>query len=238
MTAPRHRYRVRFRKEGDLRLVSHRDLLRALERLLRRAGLALGMSEGFHPKPRLTFPLALSLGVRGIDEVLELELTEELPAPQLLDRLNEHSVPGLVFTRVEYLPTGTRKAQVAKVTYEFPLAPAARAETEERARALLAAAHWPVARPDRQTTVDLRPWLDEVSVDEVQVRFSLWVSPAGTGRPREVLAALGLAEGAGPESFLTRSAVVLGQPPAELELLAPAESLAGAADEEPEETRP
>ena len=45
--------------------------MRCLERLFRRAGLALSFSEGFHPKPRMTFPLALAVGIEGVDEVME-----------------------------------------------------------------------------------------------------------------------------------------------------------------------
>ena len=76
----RPRVRIRFCKQGDLRLIGHRDLMRCLERLFRRAGLALAMSQGFHPKPRVTFPLALAVGIEGLDEVMELELTES-PLP-------------------------------------------------------------------------------------------------------------------------------------------------------------
>ena len=76
----RPRVRIRFCKQGDLRLIGHRDLMRCLERLFRRAGLTLGMSEGFHPKPRMTLPLALAVGIEGDDEVMELELSETLPS--------------------------------------------------------------------------------------------------------------------------------------------------------------
>ena len=79
-----HEYAFDFRKQGDLRLIGHRDLMRCLERLFRRAGLALGMSQGFHPKPRMTFPLALAVGIEGDDEVMELELTEPPAADELL----------------------------------------------------------------------------------------------------------------------------------------------------------
>ena len=44
----RQRVQIRFRKHDDLRFIGHRDLLRTLERLFRRAGLKLRMSEGFH----------------------------------------------------------------------------------------------------------------------------------------------------------------------------------------------
>ena len=72
----RLRVRIRFSKQGDLRFIGHRDLMRCFERLFRRAGLALSFSQGFHPKPRMTFPLALAVGIEGIDEVMEVELAE------------------------------------------------------------------------------------------------------------------------------------------------------------------
>ncbi len=76
----RLRVRVRFSKQGDLRLIGHRDLMRCMERLFHRAGLPLSFSEGFHPKPRMTFPLALAVGIEGNDEVMELELAETITA--------------------------------------------------------------------------------------------------------------------------------------------------------------
>src|SRR6478752_3633404 len=64
--------RFRFRKVGDLRLLSHHDLMRCLERMLRRAAIPFKSTAGFHPGPRLVFALSLPLGVVARDEVLEL----------------------------------------------------------------------------------------------------------------------------------------------------------------------
>jgi radical SAM-linked protein len=83
----RQRIRIRFAKQDDLRWLSHRDLLRTWERLIRRAGLPLSMTEGFHPKPRMNFPSALAVGITGLDEVVELELCEERTAEELLEHL-------------------------------------------------------------------------------------------------------------------------------------------------------
>ncbi len=85
--ALRIRYRIRFAKTGLLRWISHRDLARLWERLLRRAALKLSMTEGFHPKPRVGFPSALALGVESLDEVVEIELAEDLTPGELLQRL-------------------------------------------------------------------------------------------------------------------------------------------------------
>jgi uncharacterized protein (DUF2344 family) len=110
----RLRVRIRFSKQGDLRLIGHRDLMRCLERLFRRANLALGMSQGFHPKPRLTFPLALAVGIEGLDEVMELELAETITGEEVLQRLLAQAPAGLTFHSVEVLPEGCPKAQVCK----------------------------------------------------------------------------------------------------------------------------
>jgi hypothetical protein len=72
----RSKYRVRFRKAGDLRLVSHHDLMHCFERMFRRAKLPVPSTQGFNPRPRLWFAQSLALGVIGLNEVLELELNE------------------------------------------------------------------------------------------------------------------------------------------------------------------
>ena len=61
----RDKVRIRFRKDGSLRLLSHHDLLRTFERMLRRANLPYHRTQGFHPHPRLVFALSLPLGVIG-----------------------------------------------------------------------------------------------------------------------------------------------------------------------------
>ncbi len=81
------KFRIRFRKCGDLRFLSHHDLMRAFERMLRRAALPFRSTEGFHPHPRLVFALSLPLGVVGLDEAVELELLQELPPEEVFSRL-------------------------------------------------------------------------------------------------------------------------------------------------------
>ena len=88
----RDKVRIRFRKSGDLRLLSHHDLMRTFERMLRRAALPFRHSQGFHPNPRLVFALSLPLGVVGCEEVVELELDEVLPPDEMHERL---AVPGV-----------------------------------------------------------------------------------------------------------------------------------------------
>src|SRR5580658_8916799 len=91
----RAKFRIRFRKAGNLRLVSHHDLMHVFERMLRRAELPLCTTQGFHPQPRMIFAQSLALGIAGNNEVVELELKKSFPPEDVHDRLVRQSPPGL-----------------------------------------------------------------------------------------------------------------------------------------------
>jgi radical SAM-linked protein len=205
----RHRWRIRFRKQGDLRWISHRDLARVWERMFRRAELPLAMSEGFHPKARLSFPSALSLGVAGTDEVLEAELTAELEDEVVLGLLRREAPPGLTVDSIERMPPGLKKAQVVRMTYEVPV-PAERLSAVERAVADLLAqeAVW-VTRSDRSTPVDLRAGLEQLALREDRLVITLLAAREASARPRDVLAQVGLADLESTGTTLTRTRVEL-----------------------------
>ena len=71
------RLRIRFSKIGKIRFTSHRDTARIWERGLRRAGLPVAYSEGFTPRPRISFGLALPTGYESEAEYLDMELDDE-----------------------------------------------------------------------------------------------------------------------------------------------------------------
>ena len=71
------RLRIRFSKIGKIRFTSHRDTARIWERGLRRAGLPVAYSEGFNPRPRISFGLALPTGYESEAEYLDVELDGE-----------------------------------------------------------------------------------------------------------------------------------------------------------------
>src|SRR5262249_34432884 len=113
--------RIRFRKTGNLRLVSHHDLMRSFERMLRRAALPYRRTQGFHPKPRLVFALSLPRGVVGREEVVELDL-EEILAPQAIhDRLASQAPVGLEITSVRRIDPRTT-AHPSVICYRVALA--------------------------------------------------------------------------------------------------------------------
>jgi radical SAM family uncharacterized protein/radical SAM-linked protein len=99
-------FRIRFAKVGPAALLGHLDLARELPRTLRRALLRVRYSEGFHPKPDLSFAPALSLGVASLDEYVDVRLIDAPPAAEILARLERAAAPGLRFLDVAPLAQG------------------------------------------------------------------------------------------------------------------------------------
>ena len=71
------RIRIRFHKKGKIRFTSHRDVARIWERAFRRAGIAVAYSQGFSPRQKLSFGLALSTGHESEAEFLDVELVDD-----------------------------------------------------------------------------------------------------------------------------------------------------------------
>lgn len=206
---PRRRIRLRFSKRGDLRFIGHRDLLRTLERLFRRAGLKLAMSQGFHPKPRLSFASALAVGIHGLDEVMELELADDRTGEEVLAAIRPHCLEGLDFHTAELLPEGTRSTPVESVCYRIAIPPERCAALAERIELLRQESTHPIRRPDRTEPIDLVPHLEEAFLEASELCITLRVLPGANVRPREVLAALGLDDLEQQGFCLTRTEVHL-----------------------------
>jgi radical SAM-linked protein len=188
----RQRVRIQFSKKGRLRFIGHRDLLRALERLFRRARLPLAMSQGFHPKVRMSFPSALALGVAGEAEVMELELDEAISADKLLAKLNAHAMEGLHFHAAELLPPGEKKARLAGSVFELIVPPALRETTSRRIEELLHQEEIRVARPSGKE-VDLRKAVRSLTLEAGgRLRMDLISTQGADASYREVLAFLEL----------------------------------------------
>lgn len=209
---PSPKVRLRFAKRGDLRLVSHHDLMRCLERMARRAELPLAQSQGFNPRPKVSFTLALALGIEGHHEVVEMELLEPMEPSEVLRRLALVSPPGLEWIDAED-PGPGRPAQVGSVRYALPIPADRRDEARASLAGFLARQSWPHTRhrQDRTVEIDLRPFLLEADLEETggTLRFRLMMSPSGSARPEELIEALGLRDLLGSGAVLARTDVEL-----------------------------
>ncbi|MFK8111791.1 MAG: TIGR03936 family radical SAM-associated protein [Rubripirellula sp.] len=206
----RIRYRIRFAKTGLLRWISHRDLARLWERLLRRAALKLSMTEGFHPKPRVAFPSALALGVESLDEVVELELAEVLTPQALLERLQNDNQPGLTIHSVCQLPERFGKAQLLSGDYIITTIEGVSAEAINTAIAeLLAKETVTVERKKKDMTVTVASQITVLELKEREIQLTLAASESASLKPTDVLDLLGFTDWIEKGALITRVRVVL-----------------------------
>jgi radical SAM-linked protein len=206
MTTPA-KVRLRFAKRGDLRLVSHHDLMRCLERALRRAEIPVAQSQGFNPRPRVVFTQALALGIEGRREVVELDLAEPMEPPEVLRRLRGAAPPGLDFLDAESAPPG-RPAHAGAAAYRLDVPAERRGDARAALARFVASDAWPYTRhrPDRDVAIDLRPFLLDAQLDgDGTLGFRLKITPGGSARPEELLDALGLRDLLGRGAVLART---------------------------------
>lgn len=185
------KFRIRFRKRGDLRFLSHHDLMRTFERMLRRAAIPFRSTAGFHPKPRMVFASSLPLGVVGLDEVVELEVTEELPEDDVLARLAAQQPHGLEFRAIRRIPTSLT-GQPCRAIYRLPIPDDRRTDLAERCFALLARPDLWVERTHPQPKrVDVRPYVLDLRLDDDSLWIDLRITPTGAARADELVKLLG-----------------------------------------------
>lgn len=214
------RVRVRFKKLREVRTISHLDLMRAFERALRRAGLPLRMSEGFNPRPRISMPMPLAVGMEGLDEVLEFELAEWLVPAEIERRLRGQLPRGLEFVSLK-LARPRESAQAAEATYRVR----PRATVQDDAR--LAAHAWvgftareevPVRRfrKGKHKTVNIRPYVISAARAGDDIIMRVKAGPGGSTRPEEILGAVGFEEETCRSEFrIIRTRVKLADEPSD-----------------------
>jgi radical SAM-linked protein len=204
-TAPaRSRVRVRFSKLGKVRFTSHRDVARIWERGLRKAEVPVAYSEGFSPRPRISFGLALSTGHESLAEYLDAEV-RGLPCPvdDLAARLTDALPAGLDATATDELIPGAASLQqdVVACTWQLTLTGTTAAIAAAQTAAALAAPSIVVSRSRKghQVVDDLRPAIERLAVigeDDRGVIVEAELATLERGvRPAELVAACYLGAG-------------------------------------------
>ncbi|MGH9056129.1 MAG: TIGR03936 family radical SAM-associated protein [Acidimicrobiales bacterium] len=207
----RARLRVRFSKVGKIRWTSHRDVARMWERAFRRAQLPLAYSEGFSPRPRVSFGLALPTGHESVAEYLDVELAGSggFDVYTLPDRLSEALPAGVDAMAAGLIGSGEPSLQEDVFSCTWSLLAVAQEGTDPpgegalatRVAAVLQAPSVVVARSRNgvETADDIRAGILDLQLvgpagpdpsDGMWLEASLACRPRSI-RPSEVLAALG-----------------------------------------------
>jgi radical SAM-linked protein len=193
--------RIRFAKQGKVRFTSHRDVSRMWERALRRAQLRVAQTQGFRPRPKLSFGLALSTGHESVAEYLDVELADPLDEAEVAElpaRLSPELPVGVEVVAAVPLEPGSPSLQeaVRSCTWHIEALDLDADGAQVLVDRAMAAETLIVTRvrKGREVVDDLRPAVLSVSVigatsAGTELEAELAVHPRSV-RPAELLAAL------------------------------------------------
>jgi len=100
----KRKIRLKFRKIGEMRFLSHLELAHLFYRASKRADLPLCYSEGFHPMPRIIFATALPVGMESLTEIVDMECEGKITPPEVMERLNQTLPPGIEILEAVEVP--------------------------------------------------------------------------------------------------------------------------------------
>ena len=99
------RIRARFTKGEEVKFISHLDLMRAILRACRRAGVPLALTEGFHPHPKVSFGPALAVGMTSDAEYADFELENDMDAGDFAAAMNAVLPAGIRILQASCIPS-------------------------------------------------------------------------------------------------------------------------------------
>jgi len=198
---------IKFKVRGNLRFLSHAEMVKVFQRACVRAGIKVLYSEGFNPRPKLSLPLPRSVGIEVDDDLLCLRIEKSTGA-------QEHKSTSDLCTSVktrlsEQLPDGfellTARTAKAKASIQPCLAAYLLAVREEylgeklkgRIKRLLASENLNLqrrmgAKNSKFKNVDVRPFLKSIELDNTGITVECKTVKAGSIRPDEILELLEL----------------------------------------------
>lgn len=209
ITSERQRIRLTYEKGAAIKFVSHADEFRLWERTLRRAGLPLLYKQGFNPQPHIQFASPLGVGITGVAELVDVIFSPPVALNELEPRIRAVLPPGVALHGLAEMPLADPALQQRLLGADYTILIYAEpgetdaARLQERIAHFLAAQEvWRVRqRKGEEYTYNLRPLVFELIyegydpvAEEHRVFLRVQQRPGATGRPDEVVDALGFDE--------------------------------------------
>ncbi|HUS83117.1 MAG TPA: TIGR03936 family radical SAM-associated protein [Dehalococcoidia bacterium] len=201
------RMRVRFSRGEAVKFITHLDLMRLWERALRRAGIDMAYSEGFTPHAQLSLAAPLAVGVTSSGELLDVFLGSRLTPLDFMRAVGGQLPGGIEVLEVEEvgLRTPSLQSELRAAEYEASLPPEAPEEEAQKAVERFLATEsvpWEQVRDGETRRYDIRAmvqhlWVDAPKNGSTVVGMRVRADSGGSGRPEQVIAAMGLPEPAG-----------------------------------------
>ena len=211
---------LEFRKGDIVRHLGLLDLQRTMQRALRRSGLPITYSKGFSPHIVMSFASALSSGIPGDAELLDVGLDGDVTQQQCLEAMNRVLPPSLAVTRVRLVDDRYPKlgAALQQAQYRITLRGGGARAVAEAIDGFLAQEEIMALRKTKksETMVNIRPMIHELTAaydaerDSAVLNARVSFVEAATLKPDLLMEALCAYAGAQPERCEIRRTALLG----------------------------
>jgi len=189
----REKIGISFSVSGDIRFLSHQDMLCLFIRAIRRSGLSIAHTQGFNPRPRLWLLLPKPVGIACCDDLLFVELDQSYTASEFASSLARCLPSGIKLNRTFKLAPG-RVPQPTAAVYSLRVSPQDAVRLAKKIAEVLDSKDLLVYRSSKQTgqtrRINIRPYLTKIELDDAELSFTLAFTPTGSAKPAEVLAGL------------------------------------------------
>lgn len=161
------RHRLRFTKTGRAIYISHLDLMRTMQRVFPRAGVAIRHTDGFNPHAYISVALPLSVGMESGCELLDFELIDDTPLADLPELLTNHLPEGICVTEAYEAERKVKEIAFLRLTgtLEYDSLPDT-ADMAARLGAFFGQSSIPVmklTKKKEQTEVDIAPLIRKIT---------------------------------------------------------------------------
>lgn len=198
------RLRITFSRGEAVKYISHLDVMRLWERVLRRAGVAIAYSQGFSPHPKISIAAPLPIGVTSDGELMDITMRKRVSPYHFSRLVAEQLPPGVSLSRAEHVAPGlpSLQSQVRQAEYHVELdIGKGPSEVEGALRSFMAKEHvpWQHQRDTEVRRYDLRPlvhglWVVGWQETGFTLGMRLRTDNTASGRPEQVTAALGFGD--------------------------------------------
>jgi len=186
-------WRLTFSRGGPAAYLSHLDTARAVQRTFARAGVAISLSHGMRPKPRLSLPLPLPVGAAGREELAVVEVPDDLREPAAaLRELRVAAPPGIKPLAIVVVGDQHPRPQALEARYVCVLegdAGTVHAAVERYAKEVSVVRER--VSPKGRRTLDLKNYVAHTTVEAVpggaRISFAIRHREDGAARPQEFI---------------------------------------------------
>ncbi len=187
------RIRIRLSRKGILKWISHLDMQRTLERALRRSGIPMSYTEGFHPRPRLSFAIPLPLGYTSDADWMDIFLYREIN-PELVKQALQNCLPeGLDVQEAKevHISDKTLTSDSIKITYLIVLPTVEDPAKDYKVILEDFQGFGEISIVRKNKTFDARQLITrlepEITRDRCQVYLDVLLKPTGSVKPDEII---------------------------------------------------